>query len=101
KAHAAPGPFLKFCGDVFGNENDLSRATDKLVLLGVWLRFDEREDGGAVGRGHADPAFAGLHAGIIGDVETELVDEKVQAAVLVADEDVDAVQTQMRGLAEG
>jgi hypothetical protein len=33
-----------------------------------------------------------LDAGVEGEVETELVDEKTQAAVLIADEDVDAVK---------
>ena len=43
----------------------------------------------------ADPALAGLHARVVGDVEAELVDEEAQAAVLVADEDVDAVNAQV------
>ena len=99
KTHAAPRPFLKFRGDVFGDEDDLRGAADELVLLGVALGCDEREDGGAVGRRNADPALAGLHARVEGDVEAELIDEKAQAAVLVAHEDIDAVKAQMRGLA--
>jgi hypothetical protein len=97
EADAALRPFLEFCGDVFGDEDDLRGAADELVLLGIGLGSDEGENGGAVGRSDPDPTFAGLHAGVVGDVETELVDEKVEAAVLVADEDVDAVQAHVRG----
>jgi hypothetical protein len=97
EADAALRPFLEFCGDVFGDEDDLRGAADELVLLGIGLGSDEGENGGAVGRSDPDPTFAGLHAGVVGDVETELVDEKVEAAVLVADEDVDAVKAEVRG----
>ena len=100
EAHAALGPLLEFCSDVFGDEDDLRGSTNKLVLLGVGLGNDERQDGGAVRRSHADPTLTRLHARVEGDVEAELVDEKAQAAVLIADEDVDAVKAQVGGLAE-
>ena len=100
EAHAALRPFLEFSGDVFGDKDDLRGSTDEFVLLGVGLGNDERQDGGAIRRGHADPALAGLHARVKGDVEAELVDEKAEAAVLVADEYVDAMEAQVGGLAE-
>ena len=97
EADASLRPFLEFCGDIFGNEDDLRRTADQLVLLGARLGSDKGKDGGAVGRGYADPAFAGLHASVVGDVEAELVDEEAKAAVLIADEDVNAVKAQVRG----
>jgi hypothetical protein len=100
EAHAALGPLLEFSGDVFGDEDDLRGPADEFVLLGVGLGNDERQDGGAVRRSHADPSLTGLHARVEGDVKAELVDEKAQAAILVADEYVDAVKAQVRRLAE-
>jgi len=44
---------------------------------------------------HTPMAIAGLQASIVGHVEAEPVDEKAQAAILIADEDVDAVKTQV------
>jgi hypothetical protein len=36
-----------------------------------------------------------LQARVVGHVEAELLDKKTQAAILIADEDVDAVQAQV------
>jgi len=51
----------------------------------------------AVGRGYGYQAFAGLELGVVGEVETELVDVEAEAAVLVADVDVDGVDAEVRG----
>jgi hypothetical protein len=50
----------------------------------------------AVGWGYGDEAFAGLEFGVIGEVEAELVDVEAEAAILVADVDVDGVDAQVR-----
>src|SRR6202022_507538 len=95
KANAALGPFEELGGDVLGDEDDLRGAADELVLFGAGLGGDQREDRGAIRRRAGDPAITGLQAGIVGHMEAELVDEKAQAAVLVADENVDAVKAQL------
>jgi hypothetical protein len=41
-----------------------------------------------------------LQASVVGYVEAEQVDKKAQAAILIANEDVYAVQAQVWGLAE-
>jgi NADH-quinone oxidoreductase subunit B len=99
EADAALGPFLELCGDVFGDEDDVRGATDELVLLGLGLGSDEGKDGGTVGRSDGDPAITGLQTCVVGHVEAELVDEEAEAAILVADEDVDAVKAEVGGLA--
>ena len=49
----------------------------------------------AVGRGHSDEAIAGLEFGVVGEVKAELVDVEAEAAVLVADVDVDGVDAEV------
>lgn len=49
----------------------------------------------AVGRSNGDKAFAGLEFCVVGEVEAELVDVEAEAAVLVADVDVDGVDAKM------
>ena len=99
EADAALGPFLELCSDIFGDEHNLRGTPDKFVLLRVRLRSDQRKDGCAIRRRYTDPAIAGLHPRVEGDVEAELVNEKTETAILVADEDIDAVKAQVRGLA--
>ena len=97
KADTAFGPFLKFCDDVFGDEDDIGGAADEFVFGGLGFRDDEGEDRGAVGRGNGNEAFAGLEFGVVGEMEAELVDEKADAAVVVADKDVDALDAEVGG----
>jgi len=96
--NAAPGPFLKLGGDVFGNENNLRRAANELVLLGVGLGSDEREDRAAIGRGDGDPTVARLKACIEGQMESELIQVEAQAAILIANENVNAMETEVQVL---
>jgi len=97
KADAALGPFLKFCEDVFGDKDDVRGAADELVFGSFGLGNDESENRGAVGRRDGDKAFAGLEFGVVGEVKAELVHEKTDAAVVVADEDVDALDAEVGG----
>ena len=99
--NAAFGPFLEFGDDVLGDENDLGGAANELVLLGVGLGSDEGENGGAVGRGDGDEAVAGLKLGVVGEVETELIEVKAETAIEIANEDVDAVDAEVRAGLEG
>jgi len=95
KADAALGPFEELGGDVFGDEDDLGGATDELVLSGAGLGGDQRENRGAVGRSNGDPAIAGLQVGVVGHMESELVEIKAQAAVLIAHENIDTVKAEV------
>ena len=88
-------PFLELRGDVFGDEHNLGGPPDKLVLFRIRLRSDQRKDSGAVRGRYRDPALTRLYPRVEGDVEAKLVHEKSEAAILVADEDVDAVKPQM------
>lgn len=95
KADATFGPFLVFSEDVFGDEGQASGAADEFEVEGVWFGGDEGEDGLAVGRSYGDEAFAGLEFGVVGEMEAELVDVEAEAAVLVADVDVDGVDAEV------
>jgi len=96
EADASLGPFLVFGEDVFGDESEARRAADEFEVERVGLGRDKREDGLAVRRGYGDEAFAGLQFGVVSEVEAELVDVEAEAAVLVADVDVDGVDAEVR-----
>ncbi len=96
EADAAFGPFLIFGEDVFGDKSEAGGAADEFEVKRVGLRGDQGEDGLAVRRGDGDKAFAGLQFGVVGEVEAELVNVKAQAAILVADVNVDGVDAEMR-----
>jgi len=49
----------------------------------------------AVGRGNGNEAFAGLELGVVRKMEAKLVDVEAEAAVLVADIDIDGVDAEM------
>jgi hypothetical protein len=51
----------------------------------------------AVGRSYGDEALAGLEFGVVGQVEAELVDVEAEAAVLIADVDVEGMDAEVRG----
>lgn len=96
KTDAAFGPFLKFGEDIFGNQDDMRRTADEFVFGSVGLGNDQGEDRGTVGRRDSDEAVAGLKLGVVGEMKAELVDEKADAAVVVADENVDALDAEVR-----
>jgi len=95
KADAEFGPFLIFGEDVFGDECQASGTADEFEVERIGIGGDEGEDGLAVGRGNGDEAFTGLQFGVVGEVEAELVDVEAEAAVLVADVDIDGVDAEV------
>jgi len=95
KLYSALGPFLKLGGNVFGDENYLGGAADEFGFLGFGLGDDERKDGAPIGWGDGHPAVTGLEAGVECQPETKLIEIEPQAAILVADVDVDAVEAEV------
>lgn len=95
KADAALGPFLKFTEHIFGDQNHVGGAADEFVFGGVGLGNNQSENSRAIRRGYGHEAFTGLELGIVGEMETKLINEKTDAAVVVAHEDVDALDAQM------
>ena len=95
KADAAFGPFLKFGQDVFCDQNDMGGTADEFGFGRIGLGNDQRENRGAVGRRDGDQAVAGLELGVVSKMEAELVDEEADAAVMVADENVDALDAEV------
>ena len=73
KANPSPAPFTVLCGHIFGDENNPRGPADELVLFGIGLRRDKREDGSAVGSGHCYPTIARLKPGIKSHLESELI----------------------------
>src|SRR5258707_157221 len=89
-----PRPLLEPHGHVGGDEDDMRGAADEPVLGGPGRGDDEGEDGSAVGRGHRDPALAGLEVGVDDESEAELVEVEAEAPVEVAHEDAHRVDAE-------
>jgi hypothetical protein len=73
----------------------VAAAANQLVFLGFARGGDERKQRVAIGRGNRDPAVAGFVALVDDQAESELVDEKAEAAILVANEDVHAEKAEI------
>src|SRR5882724_3194757 len=86
KTHAAPVPFLELGEHVFGQEDDLSRAADKLVFIGVGFRSNEREHSGAIGGSDGERIFDGRERDIKGQAESQLIQVESPASLFVANE---------------
>jgi hypothetical protein len=94
KAHSALAPQPESCCHIFRNECNPCRAADQFVLGAVRLRLNEREHCAAVGRRDTYRSLAGLQAGIKGDLESKSLAIKNQAALLIANVNVDRMKTQ-------
>ena len=71
KAHAVAAPFFELGEDVFGQEDDLSRAADKLVFIGAGFRSNEREHSGAIRGSDGERIFGGRERDVsVGRVST-------------------------------
>lgn len=99
KANPALVPFNVLGGHIVGDENNAGRPTDELVFIGFGLRGDQREHRRAVGRGDRDPTVTGLQSGIKCYLKPELINEESQALILISDENLNGVDTQVAGLA--
>src|SRR6267154_6777996 len=86
KTHAAAAPFLELGEDVFGQEDDLSRAADKLVFIGAGFRSNEREHSGAIGRSDGERIFDGRERDVKGQAESQLIQVESPASLFVANE---------------
>src|SRR6266404_2248891 len=86
KTHAAAAPFLELGEDVFGQEDDLSRAADKLVFIGAGCRSNEREHSGAIGWSDGERISGGRERDIKGQAESQLIQVESPASLLVAHE---------------
>jgi hypothetical protein len=65
------------------------------VLVGVGFRSDKGKHGRAVGRRNAYAALPGLKADVKGKAESKLIHVESQASILVANENVDRVNTKV------
>lgn len=101
EADSTFGPFLIFGEDIFRDESEASGAADEFEVERIGFGDNQRENGLAVRRGNGDEAFAGLEFGVVGKMEAELVDVEAEAAVLVADVNIDGVDAEVGGRLRG
>src|ERR1700730_2750947 len=94
--YAALGPFNKLGGDVFGDKYNLRAPPNQLVLRRIWPSSNQRKNRRAIRRRDRHPALTGLQPCIERQMKSQLLQIESQAAVLVANVDVDAVHPQIR-----
>jgi hypothetical protein len=95
EANPALRPFLELGGNIFRDKNNLRGPANQLVLQGIGLGNHKSKDRAAIRRGHGYPAVTGLEPGIKGQMEPELIEVKSQAAILIANEYVYAVNAKV------
>ena len=86
KTHAVAAPFFELGEDVFGQEDDLSSAADKLVFIGAGFRSNEREHSGAIGGSDGERIFDTRERDIKGQAESQLIQVESPASLFVANE---------------
>lgn len=79
----------------------MGEAANEFVVGGIGVGSGEDEIGLAVGRGYHGPAAAGELAGVIDEMEAELLDVKIHAAIEVANEDGDGLEAEKGVVAGG
>ena len=100
KPYSTVAPFVELGQDIFGNEHNLRGPPDELAFLRAGLGCDQHEHRRTVGRGDGYPTATGSKLGVEGQVESKLVQIESKAAILIADVDVDGVDSQV-GLGRG
>ena len=98
KTNAAPPPFFPFGNHILGNENNPCRPAYELVLLGFATRRDQCEDCRPIRWSDRHPSVSGLQPGVKGHPESELVHIESQASLLIANKNVDGVNSDEGGL---
>src|SRR5689334_125817 len=95
KSDAATVPFLEFRKDIFGQEDNLSRAADELVFLGAGFRNDEREHRGAIGWSDSERTAGGRKGGVQDKAESQLIQVESPASLLVANENSNRAESEI------
>jgi hypothetical protein len=98
KANSVIAPFGELGVDIFGNEIDLRVASDEFLCRRVRHRQGKRETRAAIRRRNLDPPPTRFEAFIHHKPETKLVDVESQASFLIANEDHDEMETEIRVL---
>jgi hypothetical protein len=77
-------PFFEDRSHVFGQKADAGALANPVCLGGPIGRDNQRDAGHAGGRGGNDPAANAGNVRVDGDLETELVNEKPPASLLIS-----------------
>jgi hypothetical protein len=98
KMNPALVPFAVLGDDIFGEKNDRRGPADEFVVLRIGSGRDQPEHRSSVGRGNRHQAVTGLKTSIESQMESKLIQVEIQAAILIANKNVDGVNTQVRVL---
>jgi hypothetical protein len=87
KADPAATPQLEGRVDILGDESDLRMPANKLVVFRTSFGSHQGENSTAIRRSNRCPASAKLKAGVSHYTESQLAHVKLQASIMVANED--------------
>jgi hypothetical protein len=87
---------LEFGCDILRLQRHAGLRPDFGTLCRAFPRFEQRKQDGTIWRNHRDPAVLGIHWGVSYKPETELLDIKLEAFILIADVHDDAVDAKVR-----
>src|SRR5712671_851980 len=96
EAHSSLAPFAKLGSDIFCNENNRRRPADELVLWGIGIGRNQGKHRRPVGWCNRYPSLAGRKASIKSQMESELVQVEAQASILISNEYIDSMDTEVR-----
>ena len=96
KANSTLDPLPILAHKIIGNEDHVGAMANQAVLLRVGVGRNQRQHRAAVWGRNRHPAVPAFEADIAHQIESQLFNVKPQAHILVAYEDIDRVNAQMR-----
>src|ERR1700722_15677714 len=95
KVNSALSPLAEFGNHIFGKKHDRRGMSDELVVFRVWIGRDQPKHRGSIRRRDGHQAITGWKADVEGQMEPELIQVEIQAAILVSNKDIDSVNAQV------
>ena len=95
KADSALAPFAEFSNDILGKEDDRRVPPDQLVFIRLGIGHDQPKHRRAIGRSNRDQTITGRKAQVQRHIESKLLPVELQAAILIANVNIDRVNAQV------
>jgi hypothetical protein len=95
KANSTRAPFRVGACNIFYEKHHPRRSANQLVIGGLGVRLDKRQHCGSIVRCDPDTTLTRLEVRVKSQLESELLNVKLQTAFLVANEYIDRMKPQI------